>query len=183
MVTSALEGEGKTLTALNLAIAIAKEIHQTVLLVDADLRRPGIHGYFGLDREPGLTDHLLLGQPLSEILIRVGVEKLTFLPAGSPVPNPADLLNSPRMRGLVQEMKHRYRDRYLIFDASPLVPVPGAVVLAELMDGLLLVTLAGKTSQEEVARALELVERSKVLGLVLNDPKENGFSYRYKGSV
>ena len=107
MITGPRQGEGKTLTAINLAISIAQEVNHTVLLVDADLRFPSVHRYFGIHPKEGLVDYLTAGVPLSELLIHPeGIAKLALLPVGERVAQGTELISSPLMADLVQELKH-----------------------------------------------------------------------------
>ncbi len=179
MVTSSVEGEGKSTTAINLAVAIAKEVHTTVLLVDTDLRRPSIHKYFGLSPEKGLVQYLLDNVPLEETLIRTGVEKLTFLPAGGTLTNSAEILRSRKMRDLIREVKERYRNRYIIFDSTPLLSTTDPTVLSQFMDGIIFVVQAERTSRNDVAEALELLQGRNILGVVMNNLSRSGKSYSY----
>jgi len=169
-VTSPDEGEGKSLTAVNLAVSLAMETTQTVLLVDANLMRPSVHEFFGLDDDcPGLTDYLLDGEPLEDLLLNPGIDRFVILPGGKPVSNSTELLTSPKMVTLVQDMKHRYRSRIVIFDLPPLLHTADVLAFAPYTDALLLVVEEGKTTAEEVQRALSLVTKSHpLLGTVLN---------------
>lgn len=188
MTTSANAGEGKTVTAVNLAVALAQEIDHTVLLVDADLRRPAVHTYLGLAPRCGLADYLQGTVELPDALIKTGIGKLVVLPAGEPPDNPAELLASARMKQLVGELKHRYKDRYLIFDTSPLLLTADTLSLSRYVDGLLFVVQADATPQREVVKALSLVKGVPVLGIVLNDLPaylakggNHYYQYRYGG--
>ena len=169
-VTSPDEGAGKTLTAVNLAVSLAMETTQTVLLVDANLMRPAVHEVFGLpDDCPGLTDYLLDDEPLEDLLLNPGIDRFVFLPGGVPVSNSAELLTSPKMVTLVQEMRHRYRSRIVVFDLPPLLHTADVLAFAPYMDALLLVVEEGKTKAEEMKSALSLVTKSHpLLGTVLN---------------
>ncbi|NOY52976.1 MAG: polysaccharide biosynthesis tyrosine autokinase [Deltaproteobacteria bacterium] len=180
MVTSSVDGEGKSTTAINLAVAIAKEVHKTVLLVDADLRRPSIHKYLGLTPEQGLSHYLLESVPLEDLLIRTGVEKLSFLPAGSPMVDSTEILRSTRMQELIREVKERYKNRYVIFDTTPLLQTADSCVLAQFMDGIIFVVQAEKTPRKEVAEALKLLDGRNVLGVVMNNLAVTEKHYQYE---
>lgn len=191
MITSPLAGEGKTLTAINLAIILSHEINHTVLLVDADLRSPSVTRYFGLGDQPGIVDYLSAGVPIPELLIHPqGISKLVVLPAGRADPQAAELLNSPVMRDLVQELKHFYPNRYVIFDLPPVLLYADALAFAPLMDGILVVVEAHKTPKESIQRCQEMLKKFKLLGFVLNKLEETaipdylGYYYYYpkKGS-
>lgn len=181
MVTGALPDEGKTLTAINLAIILSRELNHTVLLVDADLRSPSISHYFGLEDEPGMVDYLTAGVPISELLIHPqGLGKLVILPAGRPATQAAEWLNSPVMRDLVQELKHYYTNRYVIFDLPPLLVYADALAFAPLVDGIIMVAEAGKTPKEGIQRCQEMLKKFKVLGFVLNKTGETSDSGHYR---
>jgi len=175
-VTSPDEGEGKTLTAVNLAVSLAMETTQTVLLVDANLMRPSVHEVFGLDDDcPGLTDYLLDDEPLADLLLNPGIDRFVFLPGGGAVSNSAELLTSPKMVNLVQEMRHRYRSRIVVFDLPPLLHTADVLAFAPYTDALLLVLEEGKTTAEEVKSALALLTKSHpLLGTVLNKAGQLG---------
>ena len=168
MVTSALPGEGKTLTAINLALTFAKEFKQTALLVDCDLRQQQVHGMMGFASQRGLVDYLMDDCPVPELFVWPGVEKLTVISGGKTVKDSCELLGSPGMRDLVLDMKHRYPERYVFFDAPSILTSADAIAFAPLVDHILVVTRAGETSLKELNRALELLPQEKVLGLVLN---------------
>ena len=161
--------EGKSITTINVAISIAQEIEKTVLIVDTDLRSPSIHKYFGLSGKKGLVDFLKGGIPIPELLIHPeGIGKLVILPGGKPASDAAELIKSPQMVDLVNELKHCYADRYVLFDLPPLLNFADALAFAPLMDGIVLVIEAGRTTREELAQCLEMVSEFNVLGLVLN---------------
>ena len=169
MVTSADVGEGKSTTAINFAVALAQEIDLTVLLVDADLRKPSIHKYLGIRAERGLSDYLAGKVELSDVLIQTGLGKLVFLPAGSPCSNPAELLSSNRMKELVQEMKHRYADRYIVIDTSPVLVAADANSINNYVDGVIFVVQAAKSPEKSVKKAIDLISSTKILGVVYNN--------------
>ncbi len=168
-VTSPRDGAGKTLTAINLAIATATEPTQTVLLVDADLRAPQIHEEFGLEQGPGLTDFLLNGRPIEELLLYPGLGRLVVLPGGRGTEQSAELLTSPRMTALGKELKHRYASRVVIFDLPPVLDRADVLAFSPQLDALLLVVEDGKTSEPDLQHALQALKGSApVLGTVLN---------------
>lgn len=169
MVTSPGRSEGKTTVATNLAITISRDASQTALLVDANLRWPGISCGLGMGNRPGLTDHLLRGIPLTQTLVNPGMEKLVVLPAGGSQNDSADILGSPAMERLVEEMKTRYPDRYVIFDCPHLLDIPDALVFAEYVDGIVLVVDEGKTDRNDLNTALKMLEGRNLLGVVLNN--------------
>ncbi len=168
LITSTLEGEGKTHISINLAITFAREVDQTVLLVDVNLKNPSILKYFGIEKKEGLTDYLLHDKPLAELLVRPGIEKLTVLPAGKPVGNAAELLRSLKMQELVKEMKNRYSDRYVFFDAPAVLGTVDTMVLSEYVDRLLYVVEAGRVPPQRYKEALDNLDQKKIIGTVLN---------------
>ncbi len=169
MVTSSDISEGKTVTAINLAVAIANEIDYTVLLVDADLRATSVHKYLGIKPKYGLSDYLTGKTGLSDILVKTGIGKLVVLPAGNPPENPAELLSSDKMKRLVNEIKLRYKDRYIIFDSSPVLVTADALSLGIHMDGVVFVVKAARTSQKAAEQAISLMKGCNILGIVFND--------------
>jgi len=184
MVTSPLPGEGKTLTAVNLAFTFAREFKQTVLLVDCDLRRQQVHRMLGYDSDKGIIDHLVRDVPMNELIVWPGIEKLTVISGGETVRESSELLGSPRMKELVASMKDRYPDRYVLFDAPPVLSAADALALAPLVDHILLVVQAGKTSVPDVNWALQLLPKDKILGIVLNRTESSSsqpyYKYKYK---
>ncbi|MEW6441255.1 MAG: polysaccharide biosynthesis tyrosine autokinase [bacterium] len=168
MVTSAIDDEGKTLTALNLAISFAQQIDRAVLLVEADLRNPGLKELLGLDPAlPGLADHLLDGRPLQDLIVRP-IERLSVIPAGRAVANSPELLGSHRMKELMAELRRQFEGCILIFDTPPLLNSADALVFSEAVDAILMVVEAGKTPVDKVNKAKELLRGKPLIGLVLN---------------
>jgi non-specific protein-tyrosine kinase len=168
MITSALPGEGKTLTAINLAFALAREFQHTVMLVDGDLRKQNIHKYLGCSGEKGLIDYLAGNAPISELITWPGIEKMTLISGGHPLQESAEMLGSPRMRELISDMKGRYPERYIIFDVPPILTGADVLTLAPLVDKVIVVVRAGETSTEDVKKALQFLPKEKILGFVLN---------------
>lgn len=168
-ITSPGINEGKTLTAINLAISLAMEINYTVLLVDADLRHPSVHSYFGIDADNGLSDYLTSEKPLSELLVHPeGIPGFVILPGGKPLANSAEMLNSPKMARLVEELKARYPSRIVLFDLPPLLSAADALAFAPYVDAALLVLEESKTQAEDAKRAMSLLDPEKFIGSVLN---------------
>jgi exopolysaccharide/PEP-CTERM locus tyrosine autokinase len=179
LVTSSLSGEGKSVTAVNLAISLAQEFDHTVLLVDADLRKPSLHGFFGLEPKTGLSDCLQHGIDLGEALIRTGIGKLTLLPSGKPVRNPVELFSSQRMTDLVREMKNRYPDRYIIIDTPPVLLFAETLSLSYLVDGVVFLVREGRVTIENITEALTALKGTPVLGMVYNDVCQESVDSRY----
>jgi exopolysaccharide/PEP-CTERM locus tyrosine autokinase len=168
LVTSALAEEGKSFVAANLAINMARHVDQHVLLVDCDLRKPSIHARFGLNGFKGLSEYLAAGEDLPELLLKSGVEKLTILPSGEPPQNPSELITSAKMAALIQEVKARYHDRYIIFDSPPPLMAPETSAIAKWVDGILLVVKYGATPMDLVEELLTHLDREKIIGAVIN---------------
>jgi exopolysaccharide/PEP-CTERM locus tyrosine autokinase len=169
MVTSADVGEGKSITSINFAVALAREIDHTVLLVDADMRKPSIHKYLGIKTDRGLSDYLSGQVELSDVLINTGLGRLVLLPAGNACSNPAELLSSNRMKELVKEMKHRYADRYIVIDTPPVLVSADAISMSNHVDGVIFVVQAAKTSEKTVKKAINLLKGAIMLGIVYNN--------------
>lgn len=168
-VTSPGIDEGKTLTSINLAISLAMEVNYTVLLVDADLRHPSVHSYFGIDAEYGLSDYLTADKPLSELLVHPDeIPSFVILPGGKQLTNSAEMLNSPKMVKLVEELKMRYPSRIILFDLPPLLNAADTLAFSPYVDAVLLVIEDGKTQIADAKRASELLQGTNVLGTVLN---------------
>ena len=180
MITSVGKAEGKTLTSINLALTIAMEMHQTSLLVEADLKEPNMRRYFGFRGEAGLSDYLLGGAALPDLLLTIGIDRFVMLLGGKSIPNSAEILGSPKMQSLVTEMRNCYLDRYVIFDLPPLLECSDPLIFAEYVDAILLVVEAGKTTTNHVKKAVDLLEGKNILGWVLNKVTTNEkHYYRY----
>jgi protein-tyrosine kinase len=167
VITSPSKGDGKSLTAANLALTMAQEFQQRVLLIDADLRRPSVHQLFALGDGPGLADVLMGAAEIDQALVSLTEHHLAVLPAGAPPAHPTELLGSATMRRVLDTLRTRY-DRILI-DTPPIAPLADVNVLSPLTDGVLMIVRAGVTSKPAIERALQGMDASKVLGLVLNE--------------
>lgn len=183
MVTSALPGEGKSFTAINLAISIAMELDNTVMLVDADVARPSVLNMLGLQPSTGLLDVLKENSlDISDALLRTNIEKLSILPSGTPHPRATELLASDTMNRLLEDMSRRYSDRIIIFDSPPLLLTTEARVLASHMGQVVIVVNAENTVQAAVKQAVTTIESCPHKMLVLNQVRGNktdGYGYGY----
>jgi protein-tyrosine kinase len=175
LITSANPYEGKTFTAINLGVSIAQELDRTVLLVDADLHKHSNHhkdfadDFFGTDMKEGLSDYLLGQAEIPDLLVNPGIERLVLLPAGRPLPNSAELLGSPRMVLLVNDIKRRYSDdRVIIFDSTSLLSYADPLVLSRYVDGILIVVEHEKTTADELKKSIELLKDKPVFGTIMN---------------
>ncbi|MBB2485638.1 tyrosine-protein kinase family protein [Mitsuaria sp. WAJ17] len=184
MVTSALAGEGKSFTSLNLAMSIAAELDHTVMLVDADVARPSVLRMLGLPPGPGLLDVLEESVDLADALLRTSIDKLTVLPSGTPHARATELLASDAMRKLLDDMARRYPDRIIIFDSPPLLLTTESAVLASQMGQIVVVVHAESTPQSAVRRALSTIEACPVRLMLLNQARVDadgsyGYGYGY----
>jgi len=168
MVTSAVPDEGKSMIAANLAVSIAQGIQEYVLLIDCDIRRPCIHTQFGFGNVPGLSDHLSKGIPVSSLLLKTKVNKLSILPGGTLRHNPSELVSSQQMSRLLQEVKYRYSDRFIVIDSPPPKLTAEASALSRQVDGVLLVIEYGRTSREMVSDLANTIGKDKIIGIVFN---------------
>ncbi|HKU25292.1 MAG TPA: polysaccharide biosynthesis tyrosine autokinase [Candidatus Sulfotelmatobacter sp.] len=181
LLTSSLPGEGKTTTATNLAIALA-QAGQSVCLLDADLRRPMVNEYLGMDRNAGLTTALLGLEDVSSLLQRWGDDELYVLTSGQIPPNPSELLGSQEMKSIIAQLELTFDT--VIIDAPPLLPVTDAAVLSQHVGGVVVVVGSQKTRTQDLQKSLGALEMvgSKVLGVVLNRLPVKGpdaYSYTY----
>lgn len=183
MVTSSLPGEGKSFTAINLAMSIAMEMDLRVLLVDADVSHASVLNYLGLPKSKGFLDVLLDDNiDLGEVLLRTNVEKLSILPGGGRYKHPTELLASESMRRLIDEIATRYPDRIIIFDSPPLLVTTESRVLATHMGQIVMVVEAGKTPHAAVKQALKTIETCPVVLMMLNKSvASNSGGYGYAG--
>lgn len=172
-VTSPGQGEGKTNVAVNLAIAMAMDVNQSVLLVDLDLRYPKVHWYFGLENEYGLRDYFLSEKSISEILINPGIERLTILPGRGQAIGSSEILSGPRMKALVNDINKRNRSQIVIFDLPPVLATDDVLATMDLYDAVLVVVEEGKSQPDEIRQTLKLLANKHLLGTVLNKSKNS----------
>ena len=175
MVTSAMPGEGKTFSAINLAISMAMELDYTVLLVDADVSRPSVFRQLGLPPERGLMD-VLAGEvtDLSDVLLRTNIEKLSILPAGMPHQRATELLASENMNRLLKQIASRYSDRIVVFDSPPLLVTTESRVLATHMGQVVVVVESERTTHSSVKQALATIESCPIKLMMLNKSRHSG---------
>ncbi|OEU50500.1 MAG: hypothetical protein BA861_04160 [Desulfobacterales bacterium S3730MH5] len=177
MVTSPQPFDGKSTVAANLAVAIAQELNKYAVLVDCDLRRPSLHQVFGLHANEGLHEYLAEGTSVAPYLLKTPVKNLKLLPAGRLSSNPSELLSSDKMRLLIQELRSRYQDRYIIADFPPVALTADTSFLSHVVDGVLLVVRSGKTPKEMIREALSRIGRDRLLGVVFNEDGETNKAY------
>jgi exopolysaccharide/PEP-CTERM locus tyrosine autokinase len=167
LITSATPREGKSLVTVNLAASLAQEHDHTVLVIDADLRKPSCHRPFCIDVEPGLSDYLTNNVPLSRILTKTGIGNLVILPAGKQVSTPCELFSSNTMRRMIQEIKHRYPDRIILIDSPPILNFAETRILADQADAAILVVREKVCTLESVQECLVLLQ-NKIIGIAYN---------------
>ncbi len=183
LITSAMDQEGKTMVACNLAVSIAQGLDPYALLIDGDIRRPDVHHMLGLSPRSGLSEYLSGTRPLSDFLIKSPLNRLTVLPAGRTVRNPAELLTSSKMKHLLEEARERYPDRFVIVDSPPVNLAAETLTLAQHVDAVIFVVRYGYSQKEVVEEALERLGKEKVLGIVFNgfeNPPRKYSYYKYK---
>jgi len=171
-VTSPAVGTGKTLTAINLAISIARDLSHTAILIDGDLRHPSVHKYFDYNPKYGLNDYVLNNIPIEQALFHPNLDRLTVLPGREPMAQSAEMLASPKIISMLREIRSRYTDRIVIVDIAPVLSVDDALALAPNVDCMLIVAEAGQTSRDDLGRALELLDGIPIIGTVLNKVKK-----------
>ena len=167
-ITSPYENAGKTLTAVNLAISLSQEVNQTVLLVDLDLRKPNMHETLGIGINKGIIDCIQSGDPLENVLLNPGMQRLVLLPGRATGEYSSELLTSPNMQDLLDDIKTRYASRIIIFDLPPLLRNDDALVFTPQADATLLVVEEGSNSPEDVERSMHLLEGANLIGTILN---------------
>jgi len=181
LVTSAVPGEGKTHTCINLALSLAAERDRTVLLVDGDVPKPHISTLFGVDHLPGLLDALAEDGPqLEELLIPTDIPRLTVLPAGKWTEYSTELLASKRMYELCREMAHRYPDRIVLIDSPPLLASTEGQVIAAIAGQVVMVVAENSTARDDVRSALAMLDEQKPINAILNKserPIMGGYYY------
>jgi capsular exopolysaccharide synthesis family protein len=181
VITSSLHSEGKTITAMNLAMVIAQSTQKPkVLLIDADMRRGRVAKYLGVEQNTGLTEILTERAGPSQALFHIDIENLTFMAAGAVAENPAELLASEAMKRLLADMKMQFD--HILIDTPPIISVTDSGIISALADGVLMVIQAGRTQRGIVQRATELLEQahSKVVGHVLTNIEYHLPEYIYR---
>ena len=175
-ITSAAQGDGKTITAINLAISMAGDVNHNICLVDLDLRHSSIASYLGLDAEYGVSDCLIDDLPLEKALIKTNIDRLTVLPNVRQVLHSSDLLSSPSMQE-VTEMLTADPDRIVIYDMPPILAADDMLAFDPYADAILFVVAEGITNRTDAVKARELMEDLTVIGTVLNRSDEKTASY------
>lgn len=171
-ITSVGNDEGKTTTAINLGISIAKEVEYTVLLVDVNLRKPKLHEYFDIKPEFGLSDYINKDIDIADLFIKPdNLNHFVILPGGTPVLNSSEMMGSPKMSSLVGELKERYPKRIIIFDLPPVLKTAETLSFAPYVDCVLVVVEDDETKETELKQTIDLLSVTNVIGTVLNKAK------------
>ncbi|HEX4648263.1 MAG TPA: CpsD/CapB family tyrosine-protein kinase [Steroidobacteraceae bacterium] len=177
-VVGAAADTGKTLTAINLAIAIAADPERTSLLIDLDLRKPSVHRRFGLEPEVGIDDCLRRARPLKDAMVRIETyERFVLLPARERSVDSSELLSTRRTEEMILEMRSRYKDRVLVFDLPPVPQADDALVFARHVQAVLIVVGEGRTRRDDLLRTIELLRDVPIIGTVLNGTREPVHTY------
>jgi protein-tyrosine kinase len=171
--------QGKTTTAINLAIALAQDVHTSVFLVDLDLPRPRVASYLGMKFESGLSEYLTGEVEVDKIIYESGFPRLAIIPNSKPMPHSSELLSSPRMAALLNTLATSTPRRIIIFDMPPLLLADDVLAFAPNIDGVLLVATEGATSRSSLQSAKELLAEMNVVGVILNRSSERSESYDY----
>jgi protein-tyrosine kinase len=166
LITSAIAEEGKSFVAANLAVTLALKRNHKVLLIEGDLRRPGLAHEFGLGRLPGLSESLTSDNGLTKNIYRLEESRLWFLPAGKPPDNPLELMQSGRLTELMNQFSTWFD--WVVIDSPPILPLADTTVWTRVADGVLLIVREGKTEKDALKRGLEALGRANIVGVVLN---------------
>ena len=187
LITSSVSSEGKSLTSLNLAISIAERKKEQVIVIDGDLRHPSLHKFLDIQPEYGLVSYFqneadyfskendLLGR----IVYPSGISNVSLIPAEKCVSNPTEILTSEKIADLLKELKHRYRNSYIIVDSPPVVPISDAIILSHYVDWVIFLVKVGGPPREVVQKAVNLIEYKKILGVILNNVDLVSYEYPY----
>lgn len=180
LITSTISEEGKSFVSMNLAVTLARKQRQKVLLIEGDLRRPGITPELGLRHLPGLSETLAAGGDVLGNVVQLEAPRIWLLPAGDPPENPLELMQSPRLAELMNQMVACFD--WVIIDSPPILPLADTTVWSRVADGVLLVVREGKTDRKSLKRGLEQLGKTELLGVVLNnctDVDQTNYYQRY----
>jgi capsular exopolysaccharide synthesis family protein len=179
-ITSPVKRDGKTTVAVNLAATLSLDYEERVLLIDGDLRAPNVHRYFNVPQSPGLSDYLgaNVNVKLKSIVQETFLPGLCVLPAGKPSHLSSELLAKERMKELMEEARAEFPSHHIIIDSPPILSTPDPLVIARHVDGVLMVVRANRTPRDYLTKALQSLNSSKVMGVVLNGA-ELGMASKY----
>jgi protein-tyrosine kinase len=178
-ITGTAAGEGKTLTAVNLALALAQDVNNWVFLVDLDLQRPKVGAYLGMSFDNGLTDYLTGQASLEQVVYDISIPRLAVVPNARPVENSSELLLSPRMGDFLHFLQTEPPRRIVIFDMPPLLASDDVLAFSPRVDSFLLVVSQGQTARRTLSNAKEMLSEMNVMGVVLNRSTERNDSPYY----
>jgi exopolysaccharide/PEP-CTERM locus tyrosine autokinase len=179
-VTSSVSDEGKSITATNLAISLSQDYDHAVILIDADMRRPTLHTYLNRMPDKGLSDCLINGVDPDAVLMPIGSDKLSFLPAGKRVDDPVEFFASRGMQVFMRDLKTRYADRYIIVDTPPALLFAETKMISSFADGTILVVKEGLATLENISETIDILKAVNIMGIVYNNASQqnmNGRSY------
>ncbi len=179
MVTGTTKGVGKSVTAINLAISIARHTNRTAMLVDLDLRAPSLHRYFGFESEGSIVDVARGVCAVKDILVSPGIPRLSILPGKGPHIDSSELLSWSPLQSVIREIKYRYPERVVIFDLPPVLGCDDVAAVSSVMDACLVVIEEGRTNRFELREGLKRIGKVPVLGMILNKSKSTEFSRYY----
>ena len=168
LVTSYAPDEGKTTVSLNLSAALAKSPDTSVILIDADVRKKSTSARLGLEDNPGLSEILDDKADFEEVMVQTEIEGLNILPAGNDSANSVELTSSIRMKDLLQQLRQRYQNSYIIIDSAPLIVASETTAISHIVDGVIIVIMADSTRRDVVKREIESTNKRKIVGVVLN---------------
>ncbi len=179
LITSSVGGEGKSLTAANLALSLSQDYDHSVLLIDADLRKPSLYRLFRVTPDTGLADCIADGNDIAAGLIALGNGNLSLLPSGRHNNSPVELFSSQKMQRTIAALKDQYADWYIIFDTPPVLLFAETKLLSMLVDGVILVVKEGRAPLQHITDALDALKGANVMGLVYNAVGPAGLHGRY----
>lgn len=174
LVTSAVGGEGKSITAANLALSLSQDYDHSVLLIDADQRKPTLHRLLQVTPDRGLSDCIAEDRDIGSAIVTIGNGNLSFLSSGTRKENPVELFSSQRMQKALREMKFRYPDRYIIIDTPPVLLFAETKMFCALVDGIVFVIKEGRAPMSHIVDALDALKGDHLLGIVYNAVAPNG---------
>ncbi|MFC1826915.1 CpsD/CapB family tyrosine-protein kinase [Thermodesulfobacteriota bacterium] len=187
LVTSAIPGEGKSFVCANLGMSIAQGLEKEALLVECDLRRPSLSKLLGLANSRGLVDYLQSGVPIEQLIQQTSMPKLSVLASGKPPKNPAELIDTEKMKSLIDDLEKQNLNRLIIFDSPPIQAAAETDILAKMVDKVVLVVRWGYARREHTKQLIEMLGRDKILGVIFNafemnrlESKLQGYYYGYK---
>ncbi|MDD5759900.1 MAG: CpsD/CapB family tyrosine-protein kinase [Desulfobulbaceae bacterium] len=181
MITSTVPGSGKSFVCANLGISLAQGLDQHALMVDCDLRRSRLASLFNCPNDKGLVDYLQDGEDLGRLIVKTGMRKLSVIPRGRRPPNPAELLGSAKVEKMFAELGSRYDDRFILIDTPPTLAASETAVLAQHVDGVILVVRWGVGARTPIKQLVESLGQDKIIGVVFNAYEANMLSAKMSG--